>query len=433
MKNTPLAHALILIFLLLLLSPLPFPSRAQERQITVQGPREGRRVALVIGNSAYAFAPLKNPANDARDVAQALRELGFEVTHKENLSQKEMKRAVRDFGGAIRGGVGLFYYAGHGVQVKGVNYLVPVGAEIASEEEVEYECVDIGFVLAQMESAANGMNLVILDACRNNPFARSFRSVSRGLALMDAPAGTLIAYATAPGSIASDGDGRNGIYTQELLKFMRVPNLSVEEFFKQVRISVRGITQGKQTPWESSSLIGSFYFNRTGAAAPTSAASAPELEAPAGVPRPPAPVKKAAQGRAAVRHFVMELDSCKRSGADVTCHLMVTNESEESRQLTLCHSDHRATRRGMDASKAVDTVGNDYRVMESQIGTKKFRNAYYNQAVLAPGVGMKLLLKFENVADESAAFSLLRVAIYGDSTGVVALYYADFRDVPIER
>jgi len=188
-----------------------------------------RRVALVIGNSAYTTAPLKNPVHDASDMAQALRELGFDVVYKENLNQPDMKRAIRAWGEQLRGGaVGLFYYAGHGVQVRGENYLVPVDAKIESEEEVEYEGMHVGFVLAQMDSASNPMNIVILDACRNNPFARSFRSASRGLASMNAPSGTLIAYATAPGAVASDGQARNGLYTQELLSNSRfAPNIPI--------------------------------------------------------------------------------------------------------------------------------------------------------------------------------------------------------------
>lgn len=223
-----------------------------------------RRVALVIGNSAYRDSPLSNPVNDARDMAAALRGLGFEVIHGENLSQNEMKRQIRSFGEKIpNGGVGLFYYAGHGIQIKGSNYLIPVDANIVREEEVEYESVDVGLVLAQMEAARNRLNIVILDACRNNPFARRFRSPQKGLASIDAPSGTLIAYATAPGSVASDGAGKNGLYTQELLKQMRTPNLSIEQVFKQVRIAVRNLTQGRQIPWEASSLVGDFYFSAT--------------------------------------------------------------------------------------------------------------------------------------------------------------------------
>lgn len=250
--------------LLLLISS----THARQRQPAPERLNSERRIALVIGNSAYPTAPLKNPVNDAQDIARALEELGFEIVNKDkmlNLTQNEMKRAINTFGAKLRkGGVGLFYFAGHGIQVKGINYLVPVDAKVESEEEVEYECVDAGRVLAQMESAGNQMNVVILDACRNNPFARNFRSESRGLAMMEAPSGSLIAYATAPGSVAADGKARNGIYTQELLGFMRAPGLEIESVFKRVRISVRTLTQGKQTPWESSSLIGSFYFKQSG-------------------------------------------------------------------------------------------------------------------------------------------------------------------------
>jgi TonB family protein len=247
-----------IIFTLILISA---PAAAQDRQFVHDNASE-RKVALVIGNGAYDSSPLKNPVNDATDIAGALRSFGFDVIFRENLDQIGMKRAIREFGTKIRGGgVALFYYAGHGVQVKGTNYLVPVDAKVTTEEEIEYETVDAGFVLAQMDSAKTDLNIVILDACRTNPFARSFRSASNGLAQMDAPSGTLIAYATAPGSVASDNaTARNGIYTQELLRVIATPSLTIEEVFKRVRISVRGLTQGKQTPWESSSLVGNFSF-----------------------------------------------------------------------------------------------------------------------------------------------------------------------------
>lgn len=233
-------------------------ARGMQGQVTAQ---TERRVALVIGNGGYQDSPLLNPVNDARAMRQALRVLGFDVLYGENLSQNEMKRAVRGFGERIRnGGVGLFYYAGHGTQTRGNNYLIPVGAMITNEDDVEYESVDVGLVLAQMATAHNRLNIVILDACRNNPFARSFRSAQKGLASIDAPSGTLIAYATAPGSLASDGAGANGLYTQELLKVIMKPEMSIEQVFKQVRIAVQNLTQGKQVPWESSSLVGDFYF-----------------------------------------------------------------------------------------------------------------------------------------------------------------------------
>ncbi len=221
-----------------------------------------RRIALVIGNSDYLHGPLTNPVNDARSMARVLRNAGFEVILGENLSNKtEMKRLIRDFGFKLaKGGVGLFYYAGHGLQVEGFNFLVPVNAVINNEAEVEYEAVDAGFVIAQMEAAQNRLNIVILDACRNNPYARSFRSSKQGLSGMNAPTGTLIAYATAPGSVAIDGSGVNGLYTQELLAQINKPDLQIEDVFKNVRAQVVAKSNGLQTPWESSSLIGDFYF-----------------------------------------------------------------------------------------------------------------------------------------------------------------------------
>src|SRR5215475_9835930 len=235
---------------------------AQRRDMVIA---KNKRLALVIGNSAYKESPLLNPVNDAKDMAQILSGLGFEVIYKQNVSQAEMKSAIREFGNNIvKGDVALFYFAGHGAQVNGENYLIPVDAVITKEEEIEYESVNAGLVLAQMTSAANKLNIVILDACRNNPFARSFRSQTHGLAQIRASSGTIIAYATEPGSVAADGRGRNGIYTEELLKAMRSPGLKIEDVFKQVRVAVRNKTQGKQTPWESSSLEGDFYFIQPG-------------------------------------------------------------------------------------------------------------------------------------------------------------------------
>jgi len=250
--------------------------------VRAPSPAPGQRVALVIGNGGYRASPLKNPVKDARDVTRALRELGFEVIHKEDLGRDNMKRAIREFGARISdGSVGLFYYAGHAVQVGAVNYLLPLGAEMAGEEEVDYEAVEVGFVLAQMARARNGMNVVILDSCRNNPFARSFRSASRGLALMDAPTGTLIAYATAPGSVASDGDGANGLYTEELLRAIRTPGLKIEDVFKRVRAAIRKKSDGRQVPWETSSLEGDFYFSPLGAGQPNGAPAEAPAPAPA--------------------------------------------------------------------------------------------------------------------------------------------------------
>lgn len=237
--------------------------------------RAAARLALVIGNAAYREGALANPANDARAMAEALRAAGFKVMLHTDLDQRRMTQAVRDFGDALRksGGVGLFYFAGHGVQIKGRNYLVPIGADIQREDEVAYAALDAQAVLDKMDAAGNGTNVLILDACRNNPFARSFRSGGAGLAQMDAPVGTLVAFATAPGMVASDGTGSNGLYTQNLLEAMRKPGLKVEDVFKQVRVAVRRDSGGKQVPWESTSLEGDLYF-----------VAPPALAAAAGVP-----------------------------------------------------------------------------------------------------------------------------------------------------
>lgn len=227
---------------------------------------DGRqRTALVIGNGDYQSAPLKNPANDAADMAAALKKMGFEVIHLQDAGQRKMEDAVSDFGNRLRdGGVGLFYYAGHGVQVRGQNYLIPVDAQIKTEADVRYRAVNADWVLDKMGDAQNGVNIVILDACRDNPFSRSFRTSKTGLAQMQVTTGALIAYATAPGAVAADGKGRNGLFTGCLLRHMKNPDLKVEDVLKNVRADVVNATQREQVPWVSSSLIGDFYFASSG-------------------------------------------------------------------------------------------------------------------------------------------------------------------------
>ncbi|MEK7753927.1 MAG: caspase family protein, partial [Acidobacteriota bacterium] len=215
----------------------------------------------MIGNSAYKESPLKNPANDAADMAAALKELGFKVTLRTDASQRQMKQALREFAQDLRrGGVGLFYFAGHGVQSKGRNFLIPIGANVETEAELEDESVDANLVLSYMDEAQNRVNIVVLDACRNNPFARSFRSASRGLAQMDAAKGSFVAFATAPGSVAADGDGRNGVYTEHLLASLKEADGDIDKVFRRVAANVSTVTGGKQVPWVASSLTGDFYF-----------------------------------------------------------------------------------------------------------------------------------------------------------------------------
>jgi Caspase domain len=244
-------------------------------------PQSESRLALLIGNATYKTSPLKNPVNDVRLMEASLKEAGFTVIKAENATRRDMQRMVRDFGERLKqsGGVGLFYFAGHGVQVKGANYLVPVDADIRSEDEVAFDSVDAQSILEKMETAKNRINLLILDACRDNPFAKGSRSGSAGLATMSAPSGSLVAYSTAPGSVASDGAGNNGLYTQHLAAVMRVPDMPIEEVFKRVRASVRKDSANQQTPWENTALEGNFYFQKS---APVVAAATP-----APIPVPP--------------------------------------------------------------------------------------------------------------------------------------------------
>ncbi|MBX3502517.1 MAG: caspase family protein [Alphaproteobacteria bacterium] len=247
------------------------------------------RVALVIGNGAYQNAePLRNPVNDARAMARVLRDAGFEVILRENATRRSFVEALHEFAGKVTpGGVGLFYYAGHGMQVRGLNHLLPVDAVLATERDVKYETIDINDVLSGLDEARARLSLVILDACRDNPFARSFRSTSRGLAQTDAPRGTVIAYATAPGDTAADGDGENGVYTAELLKAIAEPGLKLEEVFKRTIDGVARATANKQTPWVSSSFRGDFVFNAAAAAPPPSPPLQPSPPV-AAAPAPPA-------------------------------------------------------------------------------------------------------------------------------------------------
>jgi uncharacterized caspase-like protein len=226
-----------------------------------------RRVALVIGNSAYQnVPPLKNPANDAPLMAETLKAVGFELIGGKallNADKAALERAIRSFGQALRGGaVGLFYYAGHGVQIDGVNYLVPVAANIADELDVKFELVDAGLVLDAMAIARNRLNIVILDACRNNPFGgRGLRGIGGGLAQVSAPAGTVISYATQPGDVAEDGTGRDSPYTTALSSAIRHPGLDIFATFNEVGLRVKETTGGRQQPWLATSPIeGQFYF-----------------------------------------------------------------------------------------------------------------------------------------------------------------------------
>src|SRR3984885_5042853 len=244
-----------------------------------------KRIALVIGNSAYRnVAVLDNPASDAKLLADTLRVLGFTLVGggaQLDLDKPSLDQAVQAFGAQLAGAdVGLFYYAGHGVQVRGENYLIPVDANPTKEADVDFQMLDTNLVLRQMEGAGTKLNIVILDACRNNPFGGRSLAVARardaendrmrdtggGLAQMQAPEGTLISFATQPRSGAQDGSNGNSPYARALALTMRRPNLDIFQTFNQVGLAVKRATGGVQQPWVSSSPIdGAFYF-----AAPTS-------------------------------------------------------------------------------------------------------------------------------------------------------------------
>ena len=259
------------------------PHPANVGNSRAKGPEQ--RVALVIGNGAYANAtPLTNPTRDAKQVAELLTAAGFEVTSGTDLDHDNMIQVIQDFAGKIakRGPdtVAFVYYAGHGLQVAGDNFLVPIDAKISKEADVEPSTIRLVDIMATLEAVPSRMRIVVLDACRNDPF-EALKDDSRGLAIVDAPNGSIVAYSTAPGTQAYDGTGNNSPYTSAFLRLARQPNVPIEQFFKKVRLLVNDATDGRQTPWESSSLTGDFYFfgNTTAASikpAPVKAAYAPQ-------------------------------------------------------------------------------------------------------------------------------------------------------------
>jgi len=241
----------ILMFLFLFILTSQFFSQAATEQ----------RVALVIGNSAYKTGPLRNPINDAVAMSDTLKKLGFNVTLIKNAQHQDMDEAIRDFGNQLKRtrGVGLFYYAGHGMQIGGVNYLLPVNARIEKESDVRFHSINTDMLIAEMVNAENGMNIIILDACRDNPFYSYFRNTSRGLAIINnAPSGMFISYSTGANQVARDGEGANSPYTKALLEYIDEPGMTINDVFMKVRRKLKKETG--QVPWEMSSLERKFYF-----------------------------------------------------------------------------------------------------------------------------------------------------------------------------
>lgn len=253
----------------------------------LQGPEQ--RVALVIGNSNYQNAPqLANPDNDAQSMAQFLNSAGFEVVAATDLNQNDMLRVVQDFSAKVsaRGPntVAMVYYAGHGVQLAGENYLVPVDAKVSNPTELISNSVRLVDVMSTLETIPSRMRIVILDACRNNPFP-TVNDAGRGLAIVDAPNGSIVGYSTAPGAEALDGTGGHSPYTQAFLNVAREPNVPIEQLFKRIRLQVNQSTSGAQIPWESSSLTSDFtFFGDTVVAASRAPVNAPVVQMAANLP-----------------------------------------------------------------------------------------------------------------------------------------------------
>jgi carboxyl-terminal processing protease len=224
------------------------------------------RVALLIGNAAYADAPLRNPLNDVREVAASLKSIGFDVTTHENLKLGEMREALRKFVLANRSAdVRLIYYAGHGLQLRGRSYLLPVGVRLDNETHVLERTADATELVEQLSAIEHGANVVIIDACRThpmfNPGSRRMWAARPGLSRLPAPSGTVVAFSTRPGQVARDGDGDVSVYTRHLTRVLKqAPELPVEAFFKRVRAGVVAETQSRQVPWESSDLNGELCF-----------------------------------------------------------------------------------------------------------------------------------------------------------------------------
>lgn len=233
--------------------------------LAVVGVKAATKVALVIGNSAYPIDPLDNPAKDATAVGEALARLGFTVVEVRDGTRLEMMRSIERARLLLHGreGIGLFYFAGHALQLEWRNYLVPIDAKLGGPRDVATQTIDVQGVLEAFKSSGNRMSIVVLDACRNNPFGATGRGL--GLAQMDAPSGTFLAFSTAPGNVAEDGTAQagNSLYTKHLVEELGRPRARIEDVFKRVRLQVRQKTLGRQIPWESTSLEEEFYFDRT--------------------------------------------------------------------------------------------------------------------------------------------------------------------------
>jgi signal transduction histidine kinase len=223
----------------------------------VRAAADPSRLALIIGNSSYREAPLVNPASDARAVGALFTQAGFSVDSRLDATRGDMMAAIERFGAAVKRSetkLVVFYYAGHGAQLDWRNYLLPVDAVVQKQDDLKQRCIDLGLLLGQFSAAKDKTFVVILDACRNNPFGSAYRPEQKGLSQFDAPVGSLLAYATAPGNVASDGNGQNGLYTENLVRELGRRDTRIEDALKRVRLNVRLASHGEQIPWETTSL-----------------------------------------------------------------------------------------------------------------------------------------------------------------------------------
>ena len=258
-KRNILRHTIFLLIILGLFSS----AYASDRSIYKRDYGTEQKVALVIGNKNYThFKTLKNPIYDARDMRDVLKSKGFKVLYLEDANLEDMEKKVNEFENKLKsGGVGFFYYAGHGLEVKGKNYLIPSPAKISKENEVKYRSLSVDMVIDKMQDSQNRLNIIVLDACRDNPFGDGRSIGGEGLATINNARGMYIAFATSPKKKASDGDGRNGLFTKHLLVNIQKNNLNLDEVFKYTRTSVYKESYKTQLPWTSSSVIGDFYFS----------------------------------------------------------------------------------------------------------------------------------------------------------------------------
>ena len=291
------------VFTTLLILILLFPAAAAS---TNSGPAGQERVALVIGNSAYDPDPLKTPVNDAQDMADVLESLGFEVILRLDADQKSITKAIRDFARLIPSArVALFYFAGYGLQMDGRNFLLPIGCRLRDKSDVEFDGLDVTRVLEKMDAPGNRINMVILDACRDIPFVRGIPSLKSGLAPLPAPQGTILAYANSPDRTVPDEPGRNSVYTKALKSRLLEPGLTVFQIFKMIRRQVAKTTQGRQTPWESSSLSADFSFQSPAAASRPAPSPPPPAKVASPAPPPPPPAKSPDSPRSAGKKVAM--------------------------------------------------------------------------------------------------------------------------------